>query len=580
MAFVACGQSDDAWHVADLWLSPGQIRGEGAPGESRTTVMTELGPAARAVQHAPGQEIVYALELGRDGVFTFRPNPVGGACSFEVLARIQGEPERSLLRLNVEPRPNEEARSRGDHLLAEESVELREHAGRSVELVLRSGGGECHTLQWVSPIVRHRRVIRRAKLSRPNIVLIAADTLRADAVGPWRRASSLTPALDRLASSSDVFLNAYATNNNTNPSFASLMTGLYSKDHGVFDLQTPLSDATETLAELLSRSGYRTVGVVSARHLGELSGLRQGFDELLVPAGQLFAETTVNLAMSQISQATEPFFSWIHLFDPHVPQNPPAPFHLGYHPQGPYGLGAVAKWTEFRTPGPRSFLPQPRPQLLGHPDLYSGEVAYLDRQVDRLLGFLDSRGLLERSIVVFVADHGETLGEHGFYFDHVGLWDATVHVPLMIRWPGQRQGRRIDALVQHLDLFPTLLRAAGIDPPSSDGVDLRDLADGDRRRRAVFAHDTNDMGEMVRTDRFKYYRQRIPAFVEVGEYFYDLEQDPLEQENLAGAGHPQEEVLAALLRRWRDSGQRLFRQQPLDLSTSDRRQLEALGYLQ
>jgi arylsulfatase A-like enzyme len=497
-----------------------------------------------------------------------------------VVVRSRGEPERSLLSIEVEPRRSDQARSQGDHLLAERSVDLGEYAERSVELVLGAEGGHCSTLQWVSPIVRYRRGLRRPRVERPNIVLIGADTLRADAVGPWRESASLTPALDRFASSSDVFLEAYSSNNSTNPSFASLMTGLYSKDHGVFDLTTPLADAATTLSELLSSEGYRTMGVVSVRHLGEFSGLRQGFDELLIPAGQLFAETTVNLAMSQIAKAPEPFFSWIHLFDPHVPQTPPEPFDQGYRPREPYGLGTVADWIEFRSPGARSFLPQARPQLLGHPDLYGGEVAYLDRQVDRLLDFLESRGLFERSIVVFVADHGETIGEHGFYFDHVGLWDATVHVPLMIHWPGQREGRRLDALVQHLDLFTTLLKAAGIDAPRNEGIDLRALADGDRGRPAVFAHDSNDMGEMVRTKRYKYYRQRLPAFVEVGDYLYDLAQDPREQNNLAGAGSAQQKVFQDLLERWRGSGHPQRRGPSLDLSESARRELEALGYVQ
>ena len=117
------------------------------------------------------------------------------------------------------------------------------------------------------------------------------------------------------------------------------------------------------------------------------------------------------------------------------------------------------------------------PRLGGHIALYEGEVAYLDRQLDRLLGFVESRGLLDSTIVAFVSDHGENLEDHGVRFRHAGLWDTTVHVPLMIRWPGPRRpGRRIAGLVQHLDLFPTLLGTAGIAITDQDGVDLRRLA--------------------------------------------------------------------------------------------------------
>ena len=113
-------------------------------------------------------------------------------------------------------------------------------------------------------------------------------------------------------------------------------------------------------------------------------------------------------------------------------------------------------------------------------DLYDGEVAYLDRQVGRLLDFLESRGLLENTIVAVVADHGENLGEHGIRYRHVGLFDTTTHVPLMIRWPGRKgEGRRIEGLVQTIDLFPTLRgcrRPHGSE--GQDGTDLRELTGG------------------------------------------------------------------------------------------------------
>jgi arylsulfatase A-like enzyme len=150
----------------------------------------------------------------------------------------------------------------------------------------------------------------------------------------------------------------------------------------------------------------------------------------------------------------------------------------------------------------------------------------------------------------------------------------------MVHWPGLRRGRRIGALVQHLDLFPTLLRALDLEPPAGDAIDLRRLAESDRGRPAVFAHYANDLGEMVRTTRFKYYRQRKPTWVDPGDYFYDLQRDPSELHNLADSGHPELEALAALLDRWRQSSGTPPALAPLDLSDRDRRQLEALGYLQ
>jgi len=177
-----------------------------------------------------------------------------------------------------------------------------------------------------------------------------------------------------------------------------------------------------------------------------------------------------------------PFFVWLHLFDPHTPHTPPDPYADGLRPAGPMGLGPVRAWVPFRELGPRGF---DEPVLGGNRDLYDGEVAYVDRQVGRLLDGLASRGLLDTTLVALVADHGENLGEHGLLYRHVGLFDTTTHVPLLVRWPGPpRPGRRFDGLVQTIDLFPTLLAAAGLPVPPQDGIDLRRLSPATRTAAA------------------------------------------------------------------------------------------------
>jgi len=276
----------------------------------------------------------------------------------------------------------------------------------------------------------------------------------------------------------------------------------------------------------------------------------------------------------------KPFFAWIHLFDPHTPHTPPQPFALGFRPSSSMGLAPVRAWIPFRQPGPRAF---DEPVLGGNVDLYDGEVAYLDRQVGRLVDFLSSREMLENTLVVLVADHGESLGEHGIRYRHVGLHDTTTHVPLMIRWPGaQRQGRTIHGLVQTIDLFPTLLKATGLQPPSSDGTDLRELTgEGKKGRRAVFAEHAGRLGLMVRTADAKYIlSQGNTQFFPDGASLFDLKADPGEVNNLAGRGLPAEAQLADLLRRWmadrRNRPEAPSRQQ----SDEERARLKALGYIQ
>ncbi|HYL05631.1 MAG TPA: sulfatase-like hydrolase/transferase, partial [Thermoanaerobaculia bacterium] len=203
----------------------------------------------------------------------------------------------------------------------------------------------------------------------------------------------------------------------------------------------------------------------------------QGFAEVTRADEHFAAELGVDQTLDWIAghcTRPRPFFVWLHLFDPHTPHTPPAPYADGLRPAGPMGLGPVRAWVPFRELGPRAF---DEPVLGGNRDLYDGEVAYLDRQVGRLLDGIASRGLLDTTLVALVADHGENLGEHGLLYRHVGLFDTTTHVPLLVRWPGPpRPGRRFDGLVQTIDLFPTLLAAAGLPVPPQDGIDLRRLS--------------------------------------------------------------------------------------------------------
>jgi arylsulfatase A-like enzyme len=374
-------------------------------------------------------------------------------------------------------------------------IDLSEYADKDIDLLFQVDGpgapapGQLPpSLLWGSPALYSRQPQPAAyKPGRPSILLVGIDTLRADRLGPWGRRPSLTPSIDRLAEESDVWTQAFSTFNSTNPSFASIMTGLYGKNHGVYDLHTRLPAGITTLASLLSGAGYQTMAIIAARHLGDHnSGLGQGFAEVTRADEHFAAELGVDQTLDWIAvhcTRPRPFFVWLHLFDPHTPHTPPDPYADGLRPAGPMGLGPVRAWVPFREPGPRRF---DEPVLGGNRDLYDGEVAYLDRQVGRLLDGIASRGLLDTTLVALVADHGENLGEHGLLYRHVGLFDTTTHVPLLVRWPGPpRPGRRFDGLVQTIDLFPTLLAAARLPAPPRDGIDLRRLSPVTRTAAAV-----------------------------------------------------------------------------------------------
>ncbi len=447
-------------------------------------------------------------------------------------------------------------------------VDLSDLSGK-VELLLQVDGPPGSSALWGSPSVYFREALApKPESGRPNILLVGLDTLRADALGAWGRKPSLTPNLDRLAGQSDVWLDAFTVFNSTNPSFVSMMTGRYGKSHGVYDLKTPLPRSHVTLAEHLATVGYRTFAAISASHLGDhASGLGQGFREIALASEHLAAELAVDTTLDWIAErrGERPFFAWLHLFDPHTPHTPPQPYALGFRPSSPLGLYPVRAWTPFREPGPRMFV---EPVLGGQRELYDGEVAYLDRQIGRLLGFLESRGLLENTLLVMVADHGESLGEHGILFRHAGLHDTTTHVPLMIRWPGSdREGRRIEGLVQTIDLFPTILKAAGVAVPPQDGQNL------EKTRRVVFAEHADHLGAMVRNRDFKYIQSPD------GPWLYDLKADPGETRNLAGRGLVVERELSELLRRWQADRRAHPEARPIEPTDEEKARLRALGYV-
>lgn len=544
----------------------------------------------RAMEQMAGSRLKWRVKIGQDAYFSFIPLGYEKPCPCTYRFGVRESPGKIKELYRVEAPPVAPLAP------AAVEVDLTEYTGREVDLLIQieapvealtsAPGRPFPTALWGSPAIYQRRSPPAAasggSAKRPNILLIGIDTLRADHVGAWGRDPSLTPAMDRLAGQSDVWLDAYSVFNVTNPSFASILTGFYGKNHGVYDLQTPLPRSHVTLAEHLRQAGYETLALISAAHLGDHnSGLGQGFQDVTRATEHFAGELAVDMTLDWITarDGKRPFFAWVHLFDPHTPHTPPQPYALGFRPAEPMGLSPVRLWVPFRKPGPRSFDEN---VLGGNRDLYGGEVAYLDRQVGRLLDFLESRGMLENTLVALVADHGEGLGEHGVLYRHVGLHDTTTRVPLMIRWPGrERQGRRIHGLVQTIDLFPTLMASAGLKAPPQDGTDLRELtAEGKTGRRAVFAEHAGRLGLMVRTPEHKYILSQGNArFFPDGAYLYDLKADPGEIRNLAGRGLPAEQRLADLLRRWLADRRNRPDARSREQSDEEKARLRALGYL-
>ncbi len=280
---------------------------------------------------------------------------------------------------------------------------------------------------------------------RLNIVLITIDTLRAD------RLSSLgsrvrTPHLDRLAAEGVLYTNASTTVPFTLPAHSSILTGTYPPFHGVREnVGYYLGDGSPTLAEMLGEAGWQTAGFVSAFVLDSRWGIARGFEHYFddfdlgafqdpnLGSVQRPGSETIAAALGWLDERqrdtseTRPFFLWLHLYDPHDPYTPPEPY---------------------------------RSQYPGRP--YDGEVAYTDALVGGFVEALEQRGILQRSALVVTADHGEGLGDHGETFHGFFVYDSTVHVPLILRLPGEGvAGKRVGDAVSHVDIAPTVLDLTG-----------------------------------------------------------------------------------------------------------------------
>jgi arylsulfatase A-like enzyme len=303
-----------------------------------------------------------------------------------------------------------------------------------------------------------QRFLKRAPAADPrlSILLITIDTLRADALGAYGRPSAGTPVIDRLARAGVRFSRAHAHNVVTLPSHANILTGRLPYQHGIRDNSGfRLPPGSETLATLLKTRGFATGAFVSAFPVDSRFGLAQGFDvyddRLGDPeAGPAFQRNersgaeTVAAALDWLrSRGDQPYFCWVHLFEPHAP-----------------------------------YASSPQSAALSSRDAYQRDVAAADAALQPLLAPLLDAGRAARAMVVLTADHGEALGDHGERTHGILTYEPTLHVPLILFHP-RLEPRVVDSLVQHVDILPTILAAVGARrPESAAGRSLLPLAAG------------------------------------------------------------------------------------------------------
>lgn len=396
-----------------------------------------------------------------------------------------------------------------------------------------------------------------AKSQEPdfNVLLITVDTLRFDRVGILDPRHVKTPNMDALAEKSLIFTRAFAHNPVTLPSHTNILTGTTALYHGVSDnTGFRLDKKFMTIPQYLRRYGYRTAAFIGAFPLDSRFGLDQGFDLYDDYYGtrnerEFFfverpAEKVIAPAMAWIGKQTQKWFGWIHLFDPHQPYLPPSPFKEKYAN-----------------------------------DLYSGEVAYVDAQLGLLFDFLRGKRLLEKTMIILTADHGEALGEKGEDTHSYFAYNNTIHVPLFVYIPGHKPETFVKN-VCHADIFPTICAVLGLKPPPHlQGESLLAVMAAKGRKSpeiyfesltAYLNRDWAPLRGMI-SGNIKFIDLPIKEV-------YNLENDMNEERNLAGSSKigPLKDTLNRLMRKLKNP-LAAGRESRLDPETQKR--LQSLGYI-
>jgi arylsulfatase A-like enzyme len=344
----------------------------------------------------------------------------------------------------------------------------------------------------------------RAPATRPDVIVILIDTLRADHMGVYGYGRDTTPNLDRFARESVVFRRAVSQTSWTKPSIPSLFTALYPSRHGVFEgssrdteghiTSDVLPDSLETLAEAFREHGYETVAFVHNAQLRGFLGFAQGFDLYRDRAGD--ADQINGAFLRWLDGRGEgPFYAYLHYLDVHWPYRPPAPFDTLF------GAGestidfATDDWKALREDINDGKIRPGESDVRAMVALYDGELRFLDDRLGRLFDDLRRRGLYDDAMIVVTSDHGEEFLEHGKIGHGQSLHRELLWIPLMIRFPGGRWGgREIEETVELLDVFPTIADHLGWGP--LPGVDGRSLIPGIAGKSSADGHEAYAYSEL------------------------------------------------------------------------------------
>lgn len=465
-------------------------------------------------------------------------------------------------------------------------------------------------------------------MKRPNILIVVLDAVRFDHLSCYGYERKTTPNIDKLSTRGILFENAFSTSCWTPPSHASLFTGLYPSFHGVYTGDSVLDVSEKTLVEILRDAGYRTLGISSIPQLSITKKFDRGFDEYVeawkldqTPRRTLkwkakirsffhLDDPVTRYIYEQIRRwikernSSMPFFIFANMNTAHSPYDPPTRY-----------LSRHASTTNFRmTKKLRNLAARDGYRYMARQMevtedefgrleyLYDGEITYLDELLGHLFIFLQATDLLEDTVILLLADHGENFGDHGLMYHQFCLYDSLIRIPMIWHYPRTiPHGERISTLASILDVMPSMLRWAALPPESYSAAQGTSLFPGPpsiphedrnfviaeyqappgvfnyfRRMTPNFDHSVYEKGyKSIRTPHYKYI-----VSSKGNEELYDLAKDPKEQHNVVnGFREEADKLRQTLFKTVRDFGNERGAKSSKEEDGATIQQLKALGYL-
>jgi arylsulfatase A-like enzyme len=432
--------------------------------------------------------------------------------------------------------------------------------------------------------------LKMNKPEGPNIIIILSDALRKDHLGCYGYERNTTPHIDAFSREATIFTNTYAQAPSTKPSVASIFTSLYPSQHQTIINQQQLPLSKLTLAEVLKQSGYVTAGFFENYNLLKKFQFNQGFNiwtplernQNSIQSKKKAKEGFDKKIQSWLTRnKNKPFFLYIHFLDPHNPYTPPPPFNNFFDKEYKGIIDGNQTKPEYIP-----YYKQNQKELYHLISLYDEEIRYTDFRFSKIIKKLSELEILEKSLVIFLSDHGEEFLEHGHLRHSTSVYSELINIPLIIRYPKLFWEKRELKNVQHIDIFPTILHISGIELPLYlEGKNILAEIPGKQTKNRM---PENIISEYIVNKKKKRSSQRclitpewkLIHHIRSNSYsLFNIYQDPKDSINIINNNREIARNLKINLTAWERKMKFIMRFKTISLDKKTKEELKSLGYL-